>query len=123
MRLRIASVGWWLQTALVTGCLAVGDSLVVIEGRVLDQEDVPYERCEAALLLADSKEELESVTLDNRRLKAGRFSLSFHVPGRWADCYFTFSCDGAVREVSSRIVRRGYENPVGLGDVVLTRSK
>lgn len=121
MKVRWAPVGPLLLVVLVSGCLGVGDSLVVIEGRLVDQAGAPYDRCEAALRLADLEEELESVALDSRRLEEGRFSLSFHVPGRWADCYFAFACDGAAGEATSPVVRRGYENPVQLGEIVLRR--
>lgn len=111
-----------LLALLLGGCLGVGDSLVVVEGRLVDQTGAPFGRCQADLRFADSKEELESVALDDRRLDEGRFSLSFHIPGRWADCYFTLACDGAAGEVSSPVVRRGYENPIQLGDIVLRRA-
>lgn len=114
--------GCSLLVLLVSGCLGVGDSLVVIEGRLVDQAGTPYDRCQAALRLVDSKEELESLALDDRRLAEGQFSLSFHVPGRWADCYFAFACDGAAGEVGSPVVRRGYKNPIQLGDIVLRRA-
>ena len=122
MRVQGALAGWLLVLLLVSGCLGVGDSLVVIEGRLVDQAGAPYDRCQAALRLADSHEELESLSLDHRRLEAGHFSLSFHVPGRWSDCYFAFVCDSAAGEVSSVVVRRGYKNPVQLGDIVLRRT-
>src|SRR3990172_11998364 len=122
MKVRRALAGTLLLVFLLSGCLGVGDSLVVIEGRLVDQAGAPYDRCQAALRLADSKEELESLALDDRRLEEGRFSLSFHVPGRWADCYFAFACDGAASEATSPVVRRGYKNPIQFGEIVLRRA-
>ena len=122
MKVRLALAGSLLVVLLVSGCLGVGDSLVALRGRLVDQAGAPYDRCQAALRLVDSKEELESVVLDDRRLEEGRFSLSFHVPGRWADCYFAFAFDGGAGEVTSPVVRRGYKNPIELGDIVLRRA-
>ena len=84
-----------------------------------DETGRPYDRCEASLRIASSGEEFDLLALDSRRLEEGQFSLSFNVPGRWDDCYFAFSCNGAAEAVKSPVIRRGYKNPVDLGKLVL----
>ena len=110
-----------LASCMTTACLGVGDSLVSVRGKIEDEQGEPYDRCNVSLTLDGDTEPLDSLWLEGEALEYGNMKASFHVPGRWRDCFVSIECDQAQRKYTSERIGRGRPIPLDLGRIVLER--
>ena len=95
--------------------------MVALRGKVEDQKGQPYERCLVSLTLDGEDQPLDSVRLEGDSLEGGEMEVSFHVPGRWKDCFVAVECDDAERRFVSERIGRERPIPLDLGRIVLER--
>lgn len=117
----IRAVSLALASCAVTACLGVGDSLVSIRGTVEDQQGQPYSRCNVSLIQNGDDEPLDTLWLEGNELEGGEMRVSFHVPGRWKDCFISVECDEAQKKFTSPKIGRDRPIPLDLGKIILER--
>ncbi len=110
-----------LASCVIAACIGVGDSLVSVRGKIEDQKGQPYERCNVSLTLTSDDEPLDSLWLEGDELEDREMKVSFHVPGRWKDCFISVECEGAQRRFTSKKIGRERPIPLDLGKIVLER--
>jgi hypothetical protein len=98
----------------VISCFGIGDSLVVVSGKVHDQDGGDYDHCKVSLKLASTDEVLDSRRLEEIYMSDDGFEISFHVHGWWRDCYATVECIDATEAFVGPTIERGYTNPINL---------
>jgi len=73
------------------------------------------------LILNGDDEPLDTLWLEGDELEDGEMKVSFHVPGRWKDCFISVECDEAQKKFTSPKIGRERPIPLDLGKIVLER--